>query len=295
VLLPHTTSVSENWRLLLKDQAWYWSYLVNILIALDGWTPVPGTVGHFWSLAVEEQFYLFWPVVVFLFRRRSLVTLCLILIALSFALRVALNFAGLQTAAYVLTPARMDTLAVGALLALAVREPNWLATLSRFVVPVFSFSLVSLAAIFAWRRDLGPESFVVQTIGYTVIAFLCGAVLIIATTSPPGTKIVRGLSHPTLASFGYYSYALYVFHLPIASFLEQHVLSVRALPTVMGSSLPGQTVFTIVATGISFALAFLSWRLYEVRFLKLKALFPYRPKILTSGKEQCEVTPISIA
>jgi peptidoglycan/LPS O-acetylase OafA/YrhL len=267
VILPLTMPTSESLRLLHRDQGWYWGYLANVLIAFEGWTPVPGTVGHLWSLAVEEQFYLIWP--------------------------VGLSLAGNPTAAYVLTPARMDALAVGAFLALAAREPSGLANVLRFVWPVIAGSSVSLASILIWRGALRPESMAVQTIGYTSIAFLCGALLTLAATSTPETKIGRILSHPILVSFGYYSYALYIFHLPITSFLEQQVLSVGALPTVMGSLLPAQAVFTMVATVTAFAIAFLSWLLYEVQFLNLKGLFPYRPKIYIAEKEQCEVSRAS--
>jgi hypothetical protein len=79
----------------------------------------------------------------------------------------------------------------------------------------------------------------------------------------------------------------------MTSFLEQNVLSVGALPTVMGSLLPAQAVFTIVATVTAFAIALLSWHLYEVRFLQLKALFPYRPRIYIAHKEHCDVSPAS--
>jgi hypothetical protein len=62
---------------------------------------------------------------------------------------------------------------------------------------------------------------------------------------------------------------------------------------VMGSLLPAQAVFTMVATVTAFAIAFLSWLLYEVQFLNLKGLFPYRPKIYIAEKEQCEVSRAS--
>jgi peptidoglycan/LPS O-acetylase OafA/YrhL len=293
VIFPLTMPTSESLRLLHRDQGWYWGYLANVLIAFEGWTPVPGTVGHLWSLAVEEQFYLIWPVVIFMFRRRNLKIICLTLIPISLGVRVGLSLAGNPTAAYVLTPARMDALAVGAFLALAAREPSGLANVLRFVWPVIAGSSVSLASILIWRGALRPESMAVQTIGYTSIAFLCGALLTLAATSTPETKIGRILSHPILVSFGYYSYALYIFHLPITSFLEQQVLSVGALPTVMGSLLPAQAVFTMVATVTAFAIAFLSWLLYEVQFLNLKGLFPYRPKIYIAEKEQCEVSRAS--
>src|SRR5262245_13745 len=53
---------------------WSWAYLTNIVQALhDDWRAGPPYTTHFWSLAIEEQFYLVWPTVVFLFSRRRLV------------------------------------------------------------------------------------------------------------------------------------------------------------------------------------------------------------------------------
>jgi peptidoglycan/LPS O-acetylase OafA/YrhL len=90
----------------------------------------------------------------------------------------------------------------------------------------------------------------------------------------------RIFGHPSLTFFGRYSYALYIFHLPVAFFVERHLFSVRALPTLMHSQLPGQLVFSLVATSISVGLALLSWHLYEKQFLKLKDRFPYQYRVV---------------
>ena len=80
-------------------------------------------MGHFWSLAVEEHFYLLWPIVVLSFGRRSLLGICVAVTVLALALRCALSFAGAgDVALVVLTPCRFDALCVGGFLALAVRS-----------------------------------------------------------------------------------------------------------------------------------------------------------------------------
>ena len=72
VIVPFVLPLGRNYELFLKDQAWYWSYLTNIKIAIEGW-PKFYALAHFWSLAVEEQFYFVWPFVVFLWdEERSL-------------------------------------------------------------------------------------------------------------------------------------------------------------------------------------------------------------------------------
>jgi len=75
---------------------WYGSYLTNIREAID-----PGIrgdvlfVGHIWSVAVEEQFYLLWPAFVFLFSRRTLLWVCAAGVVLALALRVSFELADL--------------------------------------------------------------------------------------------------------------------------------------------------------------------------------------------------------
>jgi peptidoglycan/LPS O-acetylase OafA/YrhL len=75
LVLPLVLDVSGSCRELLRDQAWYWTYLINVQIGLDYW-PSCFVLGHFWSLAVEEQFYLVWPLLLYLLGRRGMLALC---------------------------------------------------------------------------------------------------------------------------------------------------------------------------------------------------------------------------
>jgi len=114
-------------------QLWFWSYLCNLVISLRGWGASPQLVSDTWSLAVEEQFYLIWPAVVLLSSRRTLVGICLACIVGAIAFRTGLRLAHVPWVAnVVLTPARMDSLTMGALVALAVRGPSGLARVARF-------------------------------------------------------------------------------------------------------------------------------------------------------------------
>ncbi len=275
LVLPRFVPLSSTFHSLLKSQGWYWSYLVNVQIGFDDW-PRFYAVQHFWSLAVEEQFYLIWPVIVFLFGRRELIVICLACIVSSIAIRGGLLFWGYPVAAFVLTPARMDALAVGSFLAAMARGPNGLGSLSRWAWPVAGSAAAALSAIILWRRGLYQHDMVVRTIGHTLLTLLFGAVVSIGITSPKRSAFERIFSHRSLTSFGRYSYALYIFHHPIGFALAQKVFSARTIPAFMGSQLPGQILFIVVATGLSLTLAWLSWHLYEARFLELKKLFPYR-------------------
>ena len=111
------------------EQVWYWTYLSNFAIGLrHEWNL--GSLDVSWSLAIEEQFYLVWPAVVLLLGRRALMGFCAAVVAAAVLCRTALTLSGGHPIAIsVLTPCRMDALAVGAFLALAVRGPGGVAAL----------------------------------------------------------------------------------------------------------------------------------------------------------------------
>jgi peptidoglycan/LPS O-acetylase OafA/YrhL len=271
---PLIVEPSPAFRRLLSEQGWYWSYLANVSIARDGWPDVAGSVGHFWSLAVEEQFYLFWPAVILVFRRTALFWVIALFIATSLALRVGLSYADHAIAAYVLTAARMDALSIGAIVALLTADATGVATAKRWARPACVGACMGLAAIVVWEAGLDPLSPAVQVAGYSLLAVGFAAFIVVAVTSPGGA-LRKVLETKLLVLIGQRSYALYVFHLPIAVVLGKHVLGAQSLPTVAGSQLPGQLAFMIVAFTISYAAACMSWYGYEAHFLELRRLFPY--------------------
>ena len=108
-------------RIFYSAQLWCWFYVGN-------WAPfwhkhIP-YFGHFWSLAVEEQFYLVWPCVVYMTRRRTLTRTCLALALVAQVLKIALAVKGVDV--YNLTTSHLDSLGLGALAALIVRDEKWI-------------------------------------------------------------------------------------------------------------------------------------------------------------------------
>lgn len=107
-LLPWMNRWTDGFKGIEHAWPWLWTYSTNLLILLQGkWFPL----SHFWSLAVEEHFYLVWPLVVFTLDRKSSVRVCLALIAIAFVVRIGLVRQGLVLSAYTLTLSRMDGLA----------------------------------------------------------------------------------------------------------------------------------------------------------------------------------------
>ena len=122
---PLARSEALGLRTIRGEQAWYWLYGVNLLQAMRGrFYPL----GNYWTLSVEEHFYLLWPIAAFLLSRRALMACAAALFAIALATRLGMIAAHANPIAiYVLTPCRMDTLAAGAFVALAARGPGGLA------------------------------------------------------------------------------------------------------------------------------------------------------------------------
>ena len=273
---PFFAASQELTRISMQGQLWYWGYAANLLIAMKGWSPFSlGLLDHYWTLAVEEQFYLIWPLIVFFFRRCTLIIICGIGIVVSLGLRVALVSTGHIVPAYVLTFARMDTLAVGALIALVARDPRGFSLLAKLAWPVAGATSVGLLAIALRRGGLFKSDPIVLSIGLTLLAFLGGALIVLASVSHATTPLGKILGSASLRFFGRHSYALYVFHQPVFIWLYGHAIKPAKFPSFMGSELPGEAAFMSIAVSLSLVLALLSSRFLERPFLRLKELFPY--------------------
>jgi peptidoglycan/LPS O-acetylase OafA/YrhL len=259
-----------------RSSLWYWLYLANFLVAEDGFTHPILSIA--WSLAIEEQFYLVWAVVVWLAGRRTLMALAGAMMVAALALRILLVLEGARPAAiYVWTFTRMDTLALGALLALAVRDERLdsrLARVARVVLPV----TVAAIAFLVYREGShfwgGPLT---QTGGYTILALFYGSLLVLALPRRRGASPLaqRVFTSAFLRWLGRYSYALYLFHVPIRRVVRDNFYGVAQFPTLFGSQLPGQLLFYVVATAPAALAAWASWHLLEKHALRLKRFFPY--------------------
>jgi hypothetical protein len=107
----------------LRDLSpWLWPYLTNVYLGPHTDFSIP-YVSHFWSLAIEEHFYLVWPFAIWFLPHRAAMRACVVLGAVALLLRIAFaTFAPDQLYASVLTPTRIDSLCAGAWFALAARD-----------------------------------------------------------------------------------------------------------------------------------------------------------------------------
>jgi peptidoglycan/LPS O-acetylase OafA/YrhL len=274
VILPQSSHpVLARLGRVTGDETLYWLYLSNFLIAFRGSFPKT-MLDVSWSLAIEEQFYLLWPAMVLSFERRTLMRICVALMGTALLVRSVMTAASFSAfSIYVLTPARMDALAVGAWVALAARGQEGMGQLVPRARTVAWTAGLAVLGLMAWGH-MHYESAVVHTAGFTAQALFFGAILILAVSAQSGGRLNRFLGHPGLTLFGRYSYALYFFNLPVRIILQDTLFAQPWLPRVWNSQLPEQLCFCLLMTAVTLTAALVSWHFYEKHFLKLKKYFP---------------------
>lgn len=261
---------------------WYAAYLGNW--AFPARQVIP-SLSHFWSLGVEEQFYLAWPAVVRLARGWRLAVVSALLFAAGPAVRwwIVHRTGWPAGSAYRVTPGRMDELALGALLAVLHRAPAARAAIARAWPWAAAAGLAAFAALGLPRgfdmHDAALETWSHTFLGLGYAGLVAGAVATEGTARP----FARALASRPLRALGRYSYGIYVVHYFVH---EAALRALRARPwgAAALSTRGGYAAYAALGAGASIALAAASFHLVEARFLALKRWFEPR-------RGAAEVTP----
>lgn len=211
ILAPYYAALAVAWIVRAPDvgpaAAWYLFHLSNIHMAVLGYWPA-GT-NHFWSLAIQQQFYLVWPFVIWFLPRQWLLAAILLFTAVGPIARMFHDsllpwFAWPQ----LLTWAAFDYFGVGALFALAVHRGMSLESLGLRLLA--GGALAGYLGLF-WSHQLGGPTFELRAFQQTLLAIaLCG--LIAAGSVGFGGPAKKILEHPILQRIGQISYGIYLFH-----------------------------------------------------------------------------------
>ena len=288
VLLPWLQPVSDpKYAMTMQHQIWLWTYTSNFYESWSG-RALP-LYGHFWTLAVEEQFYLIWPFVVLWSGRRTLMAICTVCFLGAFLCRLTLLEVGADPALAVLrlSPCQLDSLVMGAFLALVLRAPDqydaraWKVSMQRTLIVS---TVVIVTFIFFYPELVGGRYFL-MALSTSCWSIFFGAGLFSGVMASPKYWLRRLLENRALRVVGRYSYGLYVFHWPLGRLW-------LAVMERWHSANPGswlahpsffQLGYILLAAGSSLLLAWLSWHLYEKRFLRLKRYFKYDRRSIESA------------
>jgi peptidoglycan/LPS O-acetylase OafA/YrhL len=253
---------------------WYLFYLTNFREALGG-EGIPRFIRPLWSLAIEEQFYLLFPVVVAAISLRALTRLLAGLVAFAFVLRVTLLLAWPDNhhLQYLLTPTRFDTIALGSLAAIMIRHQGSQARLQR-ILPLAPWLAVGLLVLVGSRTGFDRRSVDLRTWGYSAIA-LAFTLLVVWTVRNAGKSTLQWLRNGVLCLFGRLCYGIYVLHLA-AALVAGKLISAVIPPLALISWLEFP-----VAVAAALLAAWISWRGLEEPILRLKRRFEYRSATAT--------------
>lgn len=272
-LIPHLRGPTLDF--LVDRQIWAWLYSVNFYIAKEGaWAY--SYLNHFWSLCVEEHFYLFWPLVVFLFaqRPRLLVAVCLATAALALLGRLTGIFMGLSWwTTYVFTPFRLDGLALGAFMAVAIRQAGGRNRMVAALPRVAVIAVVLLLATYALKRMVsGRDGDLILTLRAGIVQVLLACLVLRAVTAPQGTLIGQFFTSRFMMFLGTYSYGLYVYHHFISYYFTSNKIEF-AVTDWLGSHTLAMFLMAVGGMSASMAIAYLSYEYFEKRFLAMKRHF----------------------
>jgi peptidoglycan/LPS O-acetylase OafA/YrhL len=226
-------------------------------------------LGPFWSLAIEEQFYLIAPAFILSVTPRARNATLLVVVLISPILRLCdLHFSPWDFTAF-----RLDGFSVGMLIAVLLREPRFSAFAPRNLATINATCIALIVAALAF--SIYPEFSLRQRVafGITLNSLAAGAAILMLHLNPNGL-LSRTLSRAWLVALGRVSYFMYVMHLPI-------LMCMAMLPAP-------KVLKPLLAFGICVIYAWGSWRYLESRLISFGKRFQYRRSVLTGSANQLQ-------
>ncbi|MEO0514446.1 MAG: acyltransferase [Planctomycetota bacterium] len=273
-----------GWGVMRENFFYHAAYLSNVRMSMEGdWLPL---TAHFWSLSVEEQYYLFWPLLVLFLPRRALLPTTIGLIALAPLYRVSMASMGTNVADMagdVMTPACLDCLCGGALLAYVASRRGLDAVCSSVTLRVAGAIGLVVFLVFSiaeFDGDWWAKPLLVRT-GAAVFGVGLIAWAVKGIAGPVGAL----LSCRPMVYLGRISYGLYVLH----NFSPRITAPLLELSGARDLGLTGPAyalTSVVLSLIITIALASLSWYVMELPLNKLKRHFPYTPKTLAPAADR---------
>ena len=233
-------------------------YISNIYRTFEGINFGPG---HYWSLAVEEHFYLLWPLLIYvLFKNNSsnnrIYLIVISLIAISIGSKILLSTHGMRFEVFTLS--RFDQISLGALLAYWEKKKICISNIKFVLIIFLCLFIAGLLKIFSFISIL-------DIVDSNLIGFIYFAVIGICINQKRNSIITLVLENKILVYLGKISFGLYVFH----------PLLVRLLYRWNDIRIGNIFLDFLFLTLITILVSIISFEFYEKKFLQLKTKFKY--------------------
>jgi peptidoglycan/LPS O-acetylase OafA/YrhL len=270
--LPHLYQIDQAGEEVIRNQIWLWTYASNLsnFWGFGGWDTSLNypSFGHFWSLCVEEHFYLLWPLLIFITKEKTL-PLIMWSIVLFSTLSVLIVYFFHDAVPFLKwsTIRCAGVLSLGALIAWYKRKPDVFERLaelsSRYIMPSFILFLLF---------NFIPRKYEIHDVLTYFSASIFFALLL--TVSLKGNIWSKRLfDHKTLFFIGKISYGIYIYHGLLRPFMKEYLY--QNLVTYIPYGIISSLIYTILCTAVSVLIAWLSWNILEKPVLKLKRVFSY--------------------
>jgi peptidoglycan/LPS O-acetylase OafA/YrhL len=238
-----------------SGQLYFWVYLQDFVYTFNWRAAGPP---HTWSLAVEEHFYLLWPMLVYFLGARGIKISVVVILFLALGCRLLLIHHGLEVFYFTFT--RMDDLAIGALLAVWEAEGKLKNSGRKFAIGLV---LMIIPTFLLWKDVTGKALPDMQVIKSNLVAFCSFCVVGFAIALRQSNVIYKLLSSRFFTFTGKISYGIYVYH-PLCFLVIEHYF-------------PTLSLVSRLVTGVSvvYLVSSASYFLFEAKFIGLKKYFSY--------------------
>ncbi|MBO0952309.1 acyltransferase family protein [Fibrella forsythiae] len=237
-----------------NQQIWFWVYLQNIA-ATFRW-PNAGP-GQFWSLAIEEHFYIFWPIIIYTCSMSKIKSIIYIIIINAVLTRILLLNYGYATGYFTLT--MMDELAVGALL--AIWELQGKLKSQKNFITILAFTIVPGVCLW-FMPSISGQTFI-KIFKYIPLSFFYFSFLGILITLNENNLLKKLFRHRIATFTGKISYGLYVYHILCFELVRIHL------------NIDNIALYFILGLTATYVMSSISYYTFELKFLRLKDRFSY--------------------
>jgi peptidoglycan/LPS O-acetylase OafA/YrhL len=267
LILPYLIQVDAAGKEVIEKQVWLWTYTSNLTGGWDASLNFP-SFGHFWSLCVEEHFYIFWPLLVYLTSDKWLPRIMWGLVIVSALSVLIVYFTGDLIPILKWSTIRCSgVLSLGGLIARSWRRPSEFKRIA-FYAQKFVWYTGFLFLLF----NFIPRKYEIQDISTFFSSVLFFALVLIVSLN--GNRVTDKLfNHKPLYYIGKISYGIYVYHGMLRPFFKNYIYG--GLHSFVKDGILASLTYTIICTLISIFIAVISWNLFEFQILKLKRRINY--------------------